>query len=67
MNRAPEFLSVRDLMRLMGTPHYASAAKRHRKIRHAICPGKRSLTLREYCDYEGCTYTEIWNIVRGEG
>jgi hypothetical protein len=54
-------------MRLMGTPHYASAAKRHRKIRHAICPGKRSLTLREYCDYEGCTYTEIWNIVRGEG
>ena len=64
MNKSPEFLSVKDLMRLMGTHNYGSAAKRHKKIRESILPGKRSLTLREYCAFEGCDPAEIWAILR---
>jgi hypothetical protein len=65
MNKSPEFLSVRDLQRLMGTTSYHSAVRRHKKIREAILPGKRSLTLQEYCNFEGCQYAEIWAILRG--
>lgn len=64
MNKSPEFLSVKDLMRLMGTQNYGSAAKRHKKIREAILPGKRSLTIKEYCAFEGCDLAEIWAILR---
>lgn len=65
MNRSEEFVSVRDLQRLMGTNSYHSAVRRHKKIREAILPGKRSLTLQEYCTYEGCQYAEIRAILRG--
>lgn len=65
MNKAPEFLSVKDLQRLMGSKNPQSASRRHKKIRDSILPGKRSLTLHEYCAYEGCQYAEIWAILRG--
>jgi hypothetical protein len=38
--------------------------RRHKKIREAILPGKRSLTIKEYCAFEGCDLAEIWAILR---
>ncbi len=53
MNRGKDFLSVKDLMILMGTDCYNSAWKRHKAIREAIRPGMRSLLISDYCEFEG--------------
>ena len=53
MNRGKDFLSVKDLMILMGKDCYNSAWKRHKAIREAIRPGMRSLLICDYCEFEG--------------
>lgn len=50
------FLSIKDLQHLMGTQWYNSAQKRHKAIREAIRPGKKDLTIREYCEFMGASY-----------
>ena len=52
MNRGKDFLTIRDLMKLLGTKYYNSAQRRHKAIREAIRPGKKSLTIGEYCEWE---------------
>lgn len=52
MNKGKDYLSIRDLMKLLGTKYYNSAQRRHKAIREAIRPGKKSLTLIEYCEWE---------------
>lgn len=59
MNRGKDFLSVKQLMVLMGTNCYNSAWKRHKAIREAIKSGKKALTLEEYCQFEGYEIVEI--------
>ena len=49
MNRGKDFLSVKDLMILMGTDCYNSAWKRHKAIREVNRPGMRSLLICDYC------------------
>ena len=63
MNQGPHFLSIKDLMTLMGTNNYNSAFKRHKAIRDAIKPGKKGLTVREYCEYEGYEVAEVMGIL----
>lgn len=63
MNRGKDFLSVKQLMVLMGTNCYNSAWKRHKTIREAILPKKKGLTLTEYCEYEGYSIDQIKNLL----
>jgi hypothetical protein len=63
MNRGKDFLSVKQLMVLMGTDCYNSAWKRHKAIREAISPGKRALTVTEYAHFEGMEEAEIHRIL----
>jgi hypothetical protein len=66
MNQGPMFLSIKDLQHLMGTQWYNSAQKRHKKIRERIRPGKKDLTIREYCDFTGGSYRQTYQALRGE-
>jgi hypothetical protein len=63
MNRGKDFLSVKQLMILMGTNCYNSAWKRHKAIREAIKPNKKALTISEYCNFEGYDKQEINKIL----
>lgn len=59
------FLEIKQLMQLTGTNSYKSAQKQHKTIREAIAPGKRKLTIREYCQYEGLNYDEVIAVLKG--
>ncbi len=65
MNQGPMFLSIKDLQKLMGTQWYNSAQKRHKAIREAIRPGKKDLTIREYCEYAGLLFRNTYQELRG--
>ena len=58
------FLTIKDLMRITGVENYYSSARAHLAIRDAICKGKRKLTIREYCKFEGLDYEEVINFLR---
>jgi hypothetical protein len=58
------YLTVQDLMKLTGSYSYFGAAKSHRGIRDSIAEGKRKLTIREYCTYEGVSFEEVWDFLR---
>ncbi len=66
MNQGPMFLSIKDLQKLMGTAWYNSAQKRHKAIREAIRPGKKDLTIREYCEYTGASHRQTHKMLRSE-
>ena len=51
MNKGKDFLTISDLMKLLGTKYYNSAQRRHKAIRDSINPGKKSLTICEYCKW----------------
>lgn len=61
------FLTVKDLMLLLGITKYENARKKHKQIRDALSTGTRSkrlLTIKEYCDYELVSISEIWRVIR---
>ena len=61
------FLTVEDLMELMGTNRYQTARDRHQKIRKALSTPERqktSLTIREFCEFERLRLEEIWPFLR---
>lgn len=64
MNQGPAYLTITDLQKLMGTRSYRYAAKVHQRIREGIKPGKKNLTIREYCDWTGDPYEEIRRFLR---
>lgn len=64
MYRGKHFLLIEDMKLLMGTENDSSAYKRFRAICEAIRPGKKSLTIREFCEFEGHEFDEIWGILR---
>ena len=61
------FLSIKDLMRLIGSDSYSSTAKEHVAIRDALSKKKRAkLTIKEYCDYEELDFNYVWDFLRGK-
>ena len=58
------YLSIKDLMKLTGSNSYKSTAKSHKVIRDCIAANKRKITIKEYCDYEGLNYPEIFFYLR---
>lgn len=53
------FLTIKDLMKLIGSNNYSSCANQHKVIRDCIAKGKKKLTVKEYCDYEKLDFKEI--------
>ena len=51
-------------MQLTGSDSYKSTAKSHKAIRDCIAADKRKLTIKEYCDYEGLNFSEIFSYIR---
>lgn len=64
MNRGRIYLSIEDLMKLIGTKNRSTAYSAHKTIREALKPGKMNLTIREYCEYTGDGFEEIWRELR---
>ncbi|MEO8759761.1 MAG: hypothetical protein ABI388_01980 [Bacteroidia bacterium] len=60
------YLTIKDLMTLTGLYSYSGAGKAHRTIREAIAHNKRKITVREYCEYEGVSYDEVWTFLRSK-
>ncbi|MHB8260459.1 MAG: hypothetical protein ACYDCN_08530 [Bacteroidia bacterium] len=58
------YLSIKDLMSVTGTYSYSATARAHKGIRDAIAPNKRKITIREYCEYEGVSFDEVWAFLR---
>lgn len=69
------FLTVKDLMRLLGSDSYDATRKEHAYVRLALCKKnkkpvknhritKRKLTIAEYCNYMGLNFSEIWDFLR---
>jgi len=58
------YLTIRDLMTITGAYSYSATARAHAGIRDAIASNKRKITIREYCDYEGVSFDEIWEFLR---
>lgn len=65
-NRGKIYLSVEDLMELLGTNRKSTAYNTHHVIRESIQAGKRNLTIWEYCQYTGDNYPEVFFSLRGE-
>ena len=65
INRGKIYLSVDDLMKLMGTERKSTAYYHHQLIRDNIQKGKKNLTIWEYCQYTGDNYQEIFFSLRG--
>jgi hypothetical protein len=64
MYRGKHYISIQDLMSLMGTENKSTAYARFRTICEAIQPGKRNLTIKEFCRFEGHDFEEIWEVLR---
>lgn len=58
------FLTVKDLMLLTGCNNVTSAQRSHKTIRDCLRKNKRKLTIKEYCNYEGLKFDEIWAFLR---
>lgn len=65
-NAGKIYLTPQDLAVLMGTTRMNTAWARHKTIREAIKPGKISLTIKEYCEFEGDNFSEVINLLRGQ-
>ena len=58
------FLTIKDLMKLLGSNNYSSCANQHKIIRDSIANGKKKLTVKEYCDYEKIEFDVVWKFIR---
>jgi len=58
------FLTVKDLMRLMGSSSYCGCSRQHRAIRDSLAEDKRKLTIKEYCEYEKIDFEYVWKYLR---
>jgi hypothetical protein len=64
MYRGKHYLSYEDLQLLMGTENKSTVYARFNTICEAIRPGKRNLTIKEFCLFEGHDFEEIWEVLR---
>lgn len=64
MYRGKHFITPEDMMLMIGTPNRSTAHYRFKAICEAIKPGKRSLTIREFCRFESLDYQEVWEMLR---
>lgn len=51
-------------MKLTGTDHYNTANRILLSVRDAVGVRSKYLTIKQYCNYEGLDFTEIWCILR---
>lgn len=61
------FISVKDVMVLLGCGSYKTANNYHLSVRDAL--GKKHskrLTIKEFCKYEELDFDYIWEILRGK-
>jgi hypothetical protein len=64
MYHGKHFLNHLDLKFLMGTNNMPTVYRRYKAICQAIKPGKHSLTIKEFCQFEGYDFEEMWGILR---
>lgn len=64
MNRGEIYLSVDDMMKLMGSYSRGSAYRKHLEIRRRIAVGKKNLTVKEYCEVMGEDFKVVWGFLR---
>lgn len=57
------YLSIKELMILTGKNSYKSAQRGHQAIRDSIIVGKKKLTVKEYCEFEGINKIEVINFI----
>ncbi len=60
------YLTVDDLMKLMGNYSRTYAQRKHRQLRKEAGKGSHGLTIGDYCRLSGDDYAEIYAFLRGE-
>jgi hypothetical protein len=60
------FLTIKDLMRLLGTDSYAYAAREHLGLRDALEKKTKKVTIKEYCEYEKIDFAYVWDFLRSK-
>ena len=60
------FLTVKDLQRLLGFKHNASASKEFRMLRDILKKKSKRITIKEYCEYEEIDFDYVWEFLRGD-
>jgi len=58
------FLTIKDLMKLIGSDSYSSSAREHISIRDSLGKDKKKVTIKEYCEYEGIDFNYVWDFLR---
>jgi len=60
------FLTIKDLMNLLGCKQYNNAQREHLAIRDSLGKKEKKLTVKEYCDYEQIDFNYVWEFLRGK-
>lgn len=60
------FLTIKDLMKLIGSDSYTSVGKEHMAIRDALEKRSKKITIKEYCEYEEIDFNYVWEFLRGK-
>ena len=60
------YLSIQDMMRLMGSYNRNYAQRKHKAMREQIRKGKAGLSIGDFCRLTGDDYNEIYAFLRGK-
>ncbi|MDP1801197.1 MAG: hypothetical protein Q8L81_07595 [Bacteroidota bacterium] len=60
------FLTIKDLMKLIGSDSYKSAAREHLAIRDAMKKKVKKITIKEYCEFEMLDFAYVWGYLRNK-
>ncbi len=60
------YLSVQDLMKLMGSYSEKYGRHKHLELRKELGKKRKTLTIGDYCKLTGDDYTEIFTFLRGK-
>ncbi len=65
MNQGEIYLTVEDLMRLIGSYSVDYTRRRYRQLRKETQKTSKSLTIGDYCRITGDDYLEVFTFLRG--
>ncbi len=60
------FISIRDVMVLLGNNRYNTALEYHLSVRDALGKSKKRITIKEFCEYEQLDFDYVWQVLRGK-
>ena len=60
------FISVKDVLVLLGCKRYNTALEYHLSVRDALGKSNKRITIKEFCEYEQLDFDYVWQVLRGK-